>query len=89
MATDVAQPLTWQIAILLHAHWGEPIDELIRIAESVSGGPFLRRDQLTRTPSLTYDIASFRGVPLDGLLPDAERLQTTPPFPWVLEPLLP
>ena len=89
MATDAAQPLTWQIAILLHAHWGEPIDELIRIAESVSGGPFLRRDQVTRTPSLTYDIASFRGVPLDGLLPDAERLQTTPPFPWVLEPLLP
>jgi Tfp pilus assembly protein PilF len=89
MATDPDQPVTWQLAILLRAHWGEPVDELIRIAEAVSGGPFLRRDQVTRIPSITYDLASFRAVPLDGLLIDAERLQTTPPFPWVLERLLP
>ncbi len=89
IATRADQPITWQLAIVLRTHWGEPVGELIRIAEGVSGGPFLGRDQVAFTPSLTYDIASFRGVPLDGLLPDAERLRTTPPFPWILEPLLP
>lgn len=89
METDADQPVTWQLAILLRTHWGEPVDELIRIAEAVSGGPFLRRDQVARIPSLSYDLASFRGVPLDGLLTDAERLLTTPPFPWILERLLP
>jgi hypothetical protein len=83
------QPVTWQLAIVLRGHWGEPVDELVEIAEAVSGGPFLGRDQVTLVPSLTYDIASFRGVPLDGLLTDAERLRTTPPFPWILERLLP
>jgi tetratricopeptide (TPR) repeat protein len=89
MAADADLPITWQLAIVLRAHWGEPVDELVRIAEAVSGGPFLGRAQVTRTPSLTYDIASFRGVPLDGLLPGAERLRTAPPFPFVLERLLP
>ena len=89
IATQADQPVTWQLAIVLRTHWGEPVDELIRIAETVSGGPFLRRDQVTLVPSLTYDIASFRGVPLNGLLVDAESLRTTPPFPWILEPLLP
>jgi tetratricopeptide (TPR) repeat protein len=89
MATQAEQPVTWQLAIILRTHWGEPVDELIRIAEAVSGGPFLGRDQVTRVPALTYDIASFRAVPLDGLLIDAERLRTTPPFPWILERLLP
>jgi tetratricopeptide (TPR) repeat protein len=89
MATRADQPVTWQLAILLRTHWGEPVDELVRIAETVSGGPFLGRDQVTRNPPLTYDIASFRGVPLDGLLTDAQRLRTTPPFPWILEPMLP
>lgn len=89
MASAADQPVTWQLAILLRTRWGEPVDELIGIAEAVSGGPFLRRDQVARVPSLTYDLASFRGVPLDGLLTDAERLETTPPFPWILERLLP
>jgi tetratricopeptide (TPR) repeat protein len=89
VAANPEQPVTWQLAIVLHAHWGEPVDDLVGVAEAVSGGPFLRRDQVARVPSLTYDIGSFRGVPLDGLLPDAERLRTTPPFPWILEPLLP
>jgi hypothetical protein len=89
MAADADLPITWQLAIVLRAHWGEPVDDLVRIAEAVSGGPFLGRAQVTRTPSLTYDIASFRGVPLDGLLPGAERLRTAPPFPFVLERLLP
>lgn len=86
---DADQPVTWQLAILLRSHWGRPTDELVRIAEAVSGGPFLGPEQVTRIPSLSYDIASFRGVPLDGLLPDAERLRTRPPFPWILERLLP
>ena len=83
------QPVTWQLAIVLRSHWGEPVDELIRIVEAVRGGPFLGRDEVGLVPSLTYDIASFRGVPLDGLLPEAQRLRTTPPFPWILERLLP
>lgn len=86
---DADQRVTWQLAILLRSHWGQPTDDLVRIAEAVSGGPFLRSDQAARIPSLTYDLASFRAVPLDGLLPHAERLRTTPPFPWILEPLLP
>ncbi len=89
MAADADQPVTWELAAVLHTHWGEPVDELVRIGEAVRGGPFPVRDQVSRTPSLTYDIASFRGVPLDGLVPDAERLRTTPPFPWILERLLP
>jgi O-antigen ligase/tetratricopeptide (TPR) repeat protein len=83
------QLVTWQVAIILRSHWGEPFDDLVRIVEAVRGSPFAGPDQVVRTPSLTYDIASFRGIPLDGLLPDAERLRTTPPFPWILESLLP
>lgn len=86
---DADQPVTWQLAILLRSHWGQPTDELVRIAEAVSGGPFAGPDQVTRIPSLTYDLASFRAMPLDGLLPGAERLRTRPPFPWILERLLP
>lgn len=89
MAADPDQPVTWEIAVVLHAHWGEPVDELVRIGEAVRGGPFPGRDQVTLIPSLTYDIASFRGVPLDGLLTHADRLRTAPPFPWILERLLP
>jgi O-antigen ligase/tetratricopeptide (TPR) repeat protein len=89
MAAEADQPITWELAIVLHTRWGEPVDDLVRIAEAVRGGPFPGRDQVTLIPSLTYDIASFRGVPLDGLLTDAERLRTTPPFPWILERLLP
>jgi hypothetical protein len=81
MAADADLPITWQLAIVLRAHWGEPVDDLVRLAEAVSGGPFLGRAQVTRTPSLTYDIASFRGVPRDGQRPGAERRRTAPPFP--------
>ncbi len=89
MAADPDQAVTWELAIVLHAHWGMPIDGLLPIAEAVRGGPFPGRDHLTRTPRLTFDLASFRGVPLDGLVPAAERLRTVPPFPWVLLDLLP
>ena len=89
MEADADQPVTWQIAILLRTHWGEPVGDLIPIVEAVSGGSFLGRDQVARTPSVSFQLDSFRGVPLDGLLPDAERLRTTPPFPWILERLLP
>ena len=89
LVADADQPVTWELAIVLRSQWGEPIDELIRAAEAVRGGPFPERDQVTRIPSVSFDLASFRGVPLDALLPDAERLRTTPPFPWILERLLP
>ena len=89
MSEHPDQLVTWQVAIILRSHRGEPFDDLVRVLEAVSGSPFAGPEQVARTPSLTYDIASFRGVPLDGLLPDAERLRTTPPFPWILERLLP
>ena len=89
MRTNPEQPITWQVAILLRDHWDEPVDELIGIAEAVSGGPFLGPDEVTLIPSISYELDSFRGVPLDGLPRSAERLRTTPPFPWILEPLLP
>jgi hypothetical protein len=27
MAADPDQPITWEIAVVLHARWGEPVDE--------------------------------------------------------------
>jgi hypothetical protein len=89
IAAHADLPVTWELAIMLRVHWGEPVDEYLPIAEAVRGGPFPEPDQVTLIPPVTRDIASFRGVPLDGLLTDAERLRTTPPFPWILERLLP
>ena len=89
IAADPGRSLTWELAIVLAEHWGEPTDELVRVAELVRGGRFPEPDEVRRTPRSSLDLASFRGVPLDGLVPEAERVRTTPPFPWILLELLP
>lgn len=89
MATSPDAAFTWELAAVLNQHWGLPSARAIRIAEVVRGRPLPGRSERSLTPVLTYDIASFRGVPLDGLVPDAERLRVLPPFPWILEELLP
>ena len=86
---EPGQSVTWELAIVLAEHWGEPIDRLLRIGEVVRGGRFPDVDHVSRTPRFTWDLASFRGVPLDGLPPDAVRMRTTPPFPWILLEELP
>lgn len=83
------QALTWEVAVVLASHRGDPLDDLLRIGEVVRGGPFPDRDVTNVTPRLSYDLAVFRGVPADGMLPEAERLRTRPPWPWILERALP
>lgn len=84
---------TWDVALVLHRGWGEPIDGILRIAEAVRGRPLAARDapppDRNASPGLTYDIGSFRAYPRDGLVGPAIRLVTRPPYPWVLEALLP
>ncbi|HEX7224073.1 MAG TPA: O-antigen ligase family protein [Candidatus Limnocylindria bacterium] len=90
-AIDAApdQLFTWEVAVILAHHRGDPIDELLRIGELVRGREFPDPDRATPTPRLSYDLAVFRAVPADGMLPAAERLQTRPPWPWILESALP
>ena len=40
-------------------------------------------------PSQTYDIATFRTYPADGFVSGAQRLGTSPPYPWILQQTLP
>jgi hypothetical protein len=75
--------------VVLRDHWGARTDAEVRIAETVRGASFPPRRRADREVGPTYDIASFRWVPLDGLVPDAERLRTDPPFPWSLAETLP
>ena len=84
---DVA--FTWDLAVVLREHWGLPSDYEQKVARVVRGSPLAGRDQPARIPSVTYELDSFRGVPLDGMLIDAERLLTEPPYPWSLEAVLP
>ena len=83
------QPLTWDIAVVLASHRDDPIGELLRIGAVARGGPFPERDVTNITPRLSYDLAVFRSIPADGMLPQVERLRTRPPWPWILEAALP
>ena len=89
IASDPGRTLTWEVAVVMAEHSGEPTDRLVRIGELVRNGRFPAPDDIRRTPRESLDLATFRGVPLDGLLPDADRIRTTPPFPWMLLELLP
>jgi len=81
---------TWDIVIVLRDAWGLPVDRELRIAEVARGGPFPPRVAPAVSPSLTYDIGSFRAYPGDGLVRDAVRLIVTDPaYPWVLAETLP
>jgi tetratricopeptide (TPR) repeat protein len=80
---------TWDIAIVLRSAWGEDVSREIAIASVLRGGRYPARDLRLGVPRRTFDVASFRGYPLDGFVSDATRLYTRPPFPWALERLLP
>jgi tetratricopeptide (TPR) repeat protein len=84
---------TWDVALVLRRHWGEPVDAVLRIEEAVRGRPVADRDAVPAdphaAPGLTVDIGSFRAYPRDGLVDAAIRLRTRPPYPWILEVLLP
>jgi tetratricopeptide (TPR) repeat protein/O-antigen ligase len=81
--------VTWDVAIVLRDHWGLPIDDELAIAEVVRGAPFPSRTAAISTPSQIYDIATFRTYPADGFVSRAQRLGTSPPYPWILQQTLP
>ncbi len=80
---------TWDVAIVVRDHWGLPVDEEIAIAGVVRGRPFPDRAAPVRVPGQIFDIASFRTYPSDGFVSGAQRLGTTPPYPWILARTLP
>ena len=83
------EPLTWELVVVLRDHWGRSTERELRIAEVVRGGPFPARRASTLLPTITWDIASFRGWPIDGLLLEADRVRPQSNFPWALEAVLP
>jgi hypothetical protein len=89
IATQAADPRTWELAVAVRDAWGEPIDDEVRIAGVVRGRRLPDRDAPIGSPGLAFDIASFRTYPLGGFVRDAVRLGTRPPYPWVLESALP
>jgi tetratricopeptide (TPR) repeat protein len=82
-------PLTWQIAIVVRDHWGQPVGRELRAYRSLAAGPFPARDDRPVRPASTRDIATFRVHPGDELVRGAERLETDPIWPWVLAEALP
>jgi hypothetical protein len=85
LAHDTSSTAMWEVAALLGRHYGTDDGRLERVADATRGQPPL---DLSRTPSLIYDIATFRAYPADGLVSDALRLHSDQPWPWLLEPLL-
>ena len=83
---DVA---TWDVVLILDAHWGLPMEDHLAIAQVVRGRPVPSPDQPPSQPGLDYDIATFRAYPANGYVSDAIRLSTVPPYPWILETTLP
>jgi O-antigen ligase/tetratricopeptide (TPR) repeat protein len=77
---------TWEIAALLARHAGQDAQRYIAISDVTRGAP-LTADS-GRPQYLTFDIATFRGYPADGLVLGAERLRPSVQWPWVLDPLL-
>jgi hypothetical protein len=81
--------VTWDLAVVLRDHWGQSVDRERAIASVVRGRSFPERRVDVRTSSQIFDIAVFRTYPADGFVGDAHRLGTDPPFPWILQGLLP
>ena len=82
-------PRVWEIAIVLRDAWGRSTADDERIATVLRGRPFPPRNLEPGTPGLASDIGSFRDYPLGGLVTDATRLATRPPYPWILQGALP
>lgn len=84
-----AEPVTWDVAIVLRDGWGQPVTDEMRIASVVRGRPYPERDLEGEVADRSFDVGSFRASPRDGLVTDAIRPITKPPYPWILEELLP
>jgi O-antigen ligase len=87
MSQDRDSTTTWDIAAVLRHYWGEPIDHVLAVDRVLRGSPLA-----TAPPTvgdLSYDIASFRMYPRDGLVSPATRLFADRPWPWSLERVLP
>ena len=81
--------VAWDLAVVLHDHWGLPIDRDLAIAGAVRGRSFPDRDTNPSVQGLIFDIGAFRAYPADGFVSDARRLGTRPPYPWILQEVLP
>jgi tetratricopeptide (TPR) repeat protein len=90
-AIDVAPDsiVTWDVVVVVRDHWGLPVDDELAIASVVRGSSFPPRDAPVTVPSQVFDIASFRTYPADGFVGHAQRLGTSPPYPWILQETLP
>jgi tetratricopeptide (TPR) repeat protein len=76
----------WDVAGLLALHYGEDPSHAMRIADVLRGRP--RTTGPPTAATLSFDIATFRAYPGDGLVGAAQRLLGDRSLPWVLEPLL-
>ena len=82
-------PRTHDIGVILRDAWGEPIEDSLRIASVVHGGPLADPGRDPRIPGSVGDVGSFRAYPRDGFVRSAVRLATRPPYPWILQEILP
>jgi tetratricopeptide (TPR) repeat protein len=80
---------SWQLAVVLRDHWGHSTEVERRVAEVVRGTPLPPERRVERRIEPSRDLASFRTVPLDGLLVDARRPDLPIPVPWALRQVLP
>jgi O-antigen ligase/Tfp pilus assembly protein PilF len=78
---------TWELAALVHRHYGRDVSYELAVS-NVARGVALGGGG-SGGGRATYDIATFRAYPADGLVRDAVRLVPDTPWPWVLERLLP
>jgi O-antigen ligase/tetratricopeptide (TPR) repeat protein len=81
--------VAWDLSVVLHDHWGLPIERDLAIAAAVRGRAFPEPDADPAVPRQSFDIGSFRAHPADGLISDARRLGTRPQYPWILQQVLP
>jgi tetratricopeptide (TPR) repeat protein len=82
-----ASATTWELAALVHRHYGRDVTFELGVG-NVARGVALGGGG-SGGGRATYDIATFRGYPGDGLVREAVRLQPDTAWPWVLERLLP
>jgi O-antigen ligase/Tfp pilus assembly protein PilF len=74
----------WDVAALLERHYGEDPSAAIRVGDVLRGRSLATGPP--GIPGLTFDIATFRAYPADGLVGAAQRLERW--WPWALEALL-
>jgi tetratricopeptide (TPR) repeat protein len=85
-AAAPASLFAWEVSALLAQHDGRDPSHALRVAEVLRGRPAYGGPP--GVAGLTYDIATFRAYPRDGLVSAAQRLLGDRGLPWVLEPLL-